>query len=287
MNEYAESSNGSGSIPSDPAVSSLQTTAVSREASTTALFDLMRRVHSEVLPARTRSHRGRSFAADLLGTPWDVGKQLFSPRWWALAQRLIALVALVLLLPLYVAIALAIRLNSPGPTFFHQVRRGFLGQPFVIRKFRTMARGKASEDALVVQMSDPKVTAVGRLLRFLKLDELPQMWNVVRGDMQLVGPRPIPGNLERELVRELPGFRARYTTHPGLTNLSQIAIDDNAVGDGMLHDWETRLAGELVYLREKSVVSDLLIIARTVSFLVRRFVQAFAARGPFARRRRT
>ncbi len=172
---------------------------------------------------------------------------------------------LLLTAPLFPLIALAIRLDSRGPVFFSQRRAGLDAQPFAMRKFRTMVAD--AEDRLddvirldelrepVFKLSeDPRVTRVGRMLRRLSLDELPQLWNVLRGEMSIVGPRPE----QIELVeRYRPEHRFRLTVKPGITGPMQVF----GRGDLTFHE---RLAVELDYIENLSLARDLRIIAETV-----------------------
>jgi lipopolysaccharide/colanic/teichoic acid biosynthesis glycosyltransferase len=140
-------------------------------------------------------------------------------------DRAVAAVAVVVLMPLLLAIALAVKANSPGPVFYRQQRIGRLGQPFKIVKFRTMVDGADRLSANVSPCGDPRVTGVGRFLRGWYLDELPQLFNVIAGEMRLVGPRP-----------ETPEFVALYTARerrvlevkPGLVGPSTLGFMDEA-----------------------------------------------------------
>lgn len=191
-------------------------------------------------------------------------------RGWALAQRVLAGAALVALSPLLAALWVAARLGSSGPVLFTQRRRGLGGQPFTIYKLRTLRVGSEGATALGVSAADGRVTALGRALRELKLDELPQLWNVVRGEMALVGPRPLPIALEDELLREIPGFAARWQVRPGLTNLSQTSLVDNRLGADLVADWGERFEGERHLLRYRGPAYDCVLIGLTLCFLARR-----------------
>jgi exopolysaccharide biosynthesis polyprenyl glycosylphosphotransferase len=172
---------------------------------------------------------------------------------------------LLLTAPLFPMIALAIRLDSRGPIFFSQVRAGLDGRPFEMHKFRTMVADAENRLDDVVRLddlrepmfklsSDPRVTRVGRVLRRLSLDELPQLWNVLRGEMSIVGPRPE----QVELVeRYRPEHRFRLSVKPGITGPMQVF----GRGDLTFHE---RLAVELDYIENVSLARDLRILAETV-----------------------
>jgi len=198
---------------------------------------------------------------------WQVTNTL-----WALVQRLVALVLLVLATPLMLALYLPVRISARAPFFFRQKRPGFMGREFTIWKITTMRQGsdKVAKYEKGVTIDDPNVTRIGRFLRDTKIDELPQLWNVVRGEMELVGPRPIAPGLNQMLCQEIPGFNQRYLVKPGLTNVSQVSVLENALGDKTVSDWKLRFEGELHYIRNKSVSYDLILIVLTVFFVLRK-----------------
>jgi len=185
-------------------------------------------------------------------------------------DRVGAAVLLLLVSPVLVVAALAVRLTSPGPAFFRQERAGRRGRPFTIYKLRTMTvdAEAALEEAQQLSGSsgpffkwdeDPRVTRVGRWLRRYSLDELPQLWNVLRGDMSLVGPRPLPMHEARMLTLE---SRRRTLARPGLTGLWQVS------GRSAL-DAERAVELDLAYLDNWSLATDLSILVRTIGVVVR------------------
>jgi len=198
---------------------------------------------------------------------WQVTNTL-----WALTQRVLALVMLLAALPLMLVLYLPVRLSARAPFFFRQKRPGFMGRDFTIWKVTTMRQGsdKVAKYEKGVTLDDPNVTRIGRFLRDTKIDELPQLWNVVRGEMELVGPRPIAPGLNQLLCAEIPGFNHRYLVKPGLTNVSQVSVLENALGDQAIADWKLRFEGEEHYIRNKSVSYDLILIALTVIFVLRK-----------------
>lgn len=176
---------------------------------------------------------------------------------------------LFLLIPLFVFIAMAIKLTSRGPIFYSQMRVGRDGQLFPFVKFRTMIPGADEMRAEVLgtpddempdrYRSDPRITAVGRVLRRWSVDELPQLLNVLRGEMSLVGPRPI-------LPEELPLLDARHhdrhLCRPGLTGLWQVSGRKET-------SWQERMDLDLAYVRQQSFATDVRIVGRTVGVVVR------------------
>ena len=205
---------------------------------------------------------------------------------------LVAAVALVALAPLLAAIAIAVRLSSPGPIIYVQERVGLDrrragrarrnggpvlqperrvedvgGRPYRMFKFRTM-RVDAESDGRAVWATreDPRVTSIGRVLRSTRLDELPQLVNVLRGEMNVVGPRPERPPIAARLRREIDGYALRYRVRPGITGWAQI----NHPYDGSLDDVRTKVRYDLEYLGRRGVTEDLKILARTVPVMLGR-----------------
>lgn len=185
-----------------------------------------------------------------------------------------SVVALVLLSPLLAAIAVAVRLESVGPILYSQERVGKGRRPFRILKFRTMVADADRIGPKVSGKRDPRVTRVGAVLRKTKLDEFPQLWNVLRGEMTLVGPRAeVPDMIRHYTPEELTILEVR----PGLTAPGQIffTTDQAAALDGVedaeahyvAHQLHPKLRMDLEYLRDRSAWGDLVIVARTILLL--------------------
>ena len=178
---------------------------------------------------------------------------------------IISAVGLLLALPLMAIIAVAIRLDSKGAVMFRQERLGLRGAIFTLNKFRSMVEG-ADADGIYrpAQENDDRVTRVGRWLRRYRLDELPQLWNVLRGDIYFVGPRPFVPNQEREYAEKIPFYTQRWSVRPGLTGWAQVnreycaTVEDNA----------DKLAYDLFYIKNMSVGLDLLIVFKTLKSLL-------------------
>jgi putative colanic acid biosynthesis UDP-glucose lipid carrier transferase len=180
---------------------------------------------------------------------------------------------LVIVGPLLVLIALLIRLDSPGPALFRQTRKGLNGEPFRIYKFRTM---RVQEDGPVVcqaMRNDTRVTRIGRWLRRASLDELPQLINVLRGEMSLVGPRPHALAHDEYYAREIPIYTARFAIRPGITGWAQV---NGARGETpRISDMEHRVALDLVYVQNATVRVYLKILIRTVLLEMTRRTNVF------------
>jgi exopolysaccharide biosynthesis polyprenyl glycosylphosphotransferase len=176
-----------------------------------------------------------------------------------------ALVLLLLTLPLFPLLALLVRL-TPGPVFFPQVRLGEHGKLFTIYKFRTMrADAERPGQAVWAGAQDPRVTSAGALMRRLRLDELPQLWNVLCGEMSLVGPRPERPEFVEELSRSVPNWTRRHLVKPGLTGWAQVRQGYAASAEAT----SVKLSYDLWYLRHRSLTVDLAILLRTTSAVLR------------------
>jgi len=176
--------------------------------------------------------------------------------------------ALLVCLPLFLAVAIMIKLDSPGPVFFRQTRRGLHGRPFKILKFRTMV---VLEDGAVVQQArrgDCRVTRVGRWLRSSSIDELPQLVNVLRGEMSLVGPRPHALAHDDYYSQLISDYNSRQQVKPGITGWAQV---NGARGETPeLGQMKRRIELDLWYVRHRTVMLDLKIIMSTAVQILRR-----------------
>lgn len=172
----------------------------------------------------------------------------------------------VIALALTPFIALAIKLSSPGPTFFRQTRQGQLGKPFQIIKFRTMIKdAEKNSGAVWAQENDPRITKVGRFLRRSRLDELPQLWNIVKGEMSFVGPRAERPEFHEQLKNEVPFYEERYLIKPGLTGWAQTRYRYGASAE----DAAEKLQYDLFYIKHRSLSLDLSIILKTANIVLR------------------
>jgi lipopolysaccharide/colanic/teichoic acid biosynthesis glycosyltransferase len=181
-----------------------------------------------------------------------------------------ALIALPLLSPILLLIGLLVRLDSPGPVFFKQQRMGYRGQPFLMYKFRTMRHEPAASDARDAAMTrdkDDRVTRVGRFMRHYRVDELPQILNIIRGEMSWIGPRPEAVPLSLWYEAELPFYRYRHIVRPGITGWAQVKQGHVADVDEVL--W--KLHYDFYYIKNFSFWLDLLIIAGTIRTILTGF----------------
>ncbi len=181
-----------------------------------------------------------------------------------------SLLLLLLLLPLLLLLALAVAIGSPGGSFFRQVRVGRHEREFRLLKFRTMRPGSERTGQITVGARDPRVTPVGYWLRKTKLDELPQLWNVLMGDMSVVGPRP---EVPKYVALYSPEQRAVLGVQPGITGMASIDyVDENELLRQAADPERTyierimpaKLALDLRYVRERSFLLDMKIIAHTI-----------------------
>ncbi len=175
--------------------------------------------------------------------------------------------ALLVTLPIMALITLAIRLDSAGPIIFRQKRIGQDGKIFTLYKFRTMIDGPDSnENYQPAAIGDPRRTRVGRLLRRIRIDELPQLFNILRGEMCFVGPRPFVPKQEQEFAESIPHYQQRWAVKPGMTGWAQVnrgycvTIEDN----------QEKLAYDLFYIKNASISLDLLILLKTIKVILLR-----------------
>jgi sugar transferase (PEP-CTERM system associated) len=178
------------------------------------------------------------------------------------------LVGLAILAPVMALIAVAVRLTSPGPALYRQQRVGKNGKVFVIHKFRSMrADAEAGTGAVWSTLNDPRVTRLGRILRRTRLDEVPQLWNVVVGDMSVVGPRPERPEFVANLTEQIPFYGQRHVVRPGLTGWAQVRHAYGSTVDDALQ----KLQFDLFYIKHLSIAFDLFICLETLkTVLVRR-----------------
>ena len=221
---------------------------------------------------------------ELAPDPALAAEQRGSPEWLTQGVNfIIALLALIALFPVLLVIAAVVKLTSRGPVLYLQERVGqdrrslsaaaqnhrrkgdLGGRPFTIYKFRTMwVDAERESGAVWAQPQDPRVTPVGRILRQYRLDELPQLFNVLRGEMNIVGPRPERPSIFAELRRQIVDYPLRQRAKPGITGLAQISHHY----DRSLDDVRTKVGYDLEYIRRQSVREDLRIMLKTLPVIL-------------------
>lgn len=188
-----------------------------------------------------------------------------SPPWKAAMDRVLAVGLLFLAVPVMLAAMALVRLTSRGPTIYRQTRLGLHGRRFTIYKIRTMYHDcERLTGPRWSTPGDPRVTPIGRILRATHIDELPQLWNILRGEMSLVGPRPERPEIVPQLERVLVGYRERLMVRPGVTGLAQVRLPP----DTDIASVRRKLACDLYYINRVSLWLDLRIIIGTALGIV-------------------
>lgn len=174
----------------------------------------------------------------------------------------ISIVAMALLWPVFITLAIVIKITSRGPVFYSQIRTGRDEQVFSIYKFRTMVPNAEELTGPVLAIEkDPRITSIGRLMRATRLDELPQLINVLIGDMSIVGPRPERPFFVEQFKQEIPGYHYRHNVKPGITGMAQVHGKYNTLAyDKLVYD--------LIYIQKCSIITDLIIMLQTVRVLL-------------------
>lgn len=175
---------------------------------------------------------------------------------------IVALAALIILLPVMLITAIIVKLDSPGPIIYSQVRVGRFGKEFKVHKFRSMRQdAEAKTGPVLAGENDPRITKFGRFMRATRLDELPQLINVIKGEMSIVGPRPERPFFVEQFIKEKPEYAYRHNVKPGITGLAQIAGKYNTTAyDKLVYD--------LIYIQNVSVINDLTIMLQTLKVLI-------------------
>lgn len=214
----------------------------------------------ERLPPVMLSDSGFSYDKLPWAAPFSVQAQLKR-----LADLIVAAALLLLTAPFVGIAALLIWIEDQGPVFYSQQRSGWLGRPFTVRKLRTMREPLGADPILWTQPGDQRITAVGYWLRRLRLDELPQLLNVLNGEMSLIGPRPERPELEYELERHIPHYRKRHWMRPGLSGWAQVC----APYASSIEDSDLKLSYDIYYMLHFSIWLDLIILLRTIKTVLK------------------
>lgn len=188
-------------------------------------------------------------------------EQIFLKRLMDIA---FSLVLLLILFPILLIVAILVKITSEGPVFYQQIRTGEHGVPFAILKFRTMVKDAEKLGVKWAEKDDPRITKIGRFLRKTRLDELPQLINILRGDMSFIGPRPERPEFDETLSTSIPYWRLRYLVKPGLTGWAQVNFDYGA----SIEDSQEKLKYDLYYIKNFSFYLDLKIVFKTLQVVV-------------------
>ncbi|MGB9181236.1 MAG: TIGR03013 family XrtA/PEP-CTERM system glycosyltransferase [Pyrinomonadaceae bacterium] len=179
-------------------------------------------------------------------------------------HRAIALVGAILSLPVAILTALLIKLDSRGPVLYKQERVGKNGRPFTLMKFRSMRTDAEKNGPVWASTSDDRVTRVGRIIRKIRVDEIPQFWNILRGDMNFAGPRPERPHFVSQLAQEIPYYEQRHLIAPGLTGWAQIKYPYGA----SIEDARQKLQYDLYYIKNQSLMLDAAIMFETIKIIL-------------------
>jgi len=181
-----------------------------------------------------------------------------------IVHRIAALIGVLLSLPIVIVTALLIRLESRGPIFYKQERVGKNGRPFTLIKFRSMRVDAEADGPVWASKGDDRTTRVGRVIRKVRVDEIPQFWNILRGEMSFVGPRPERPHFVAQLAQEIPYYEQRHLIAPGLTGWAQIKYPYGA----SIEDARQKLQYDLFYIKNYSLVFDAIILFETIKIIL-------------------
>lgn len=224
-------------------------------------------VMMKIVPDRYDIISGKVKLNSVFGLPLIKISTELMPAWQFSAKRIMDLsfsfLALVILSPFLLFIALAVKLSSKGPIFYSQERIGIHGTPFNIYKFRTMVTDAESNGPQLSSARDPRITKVGRFLRKSRMDELPQFWNVIKGDMSLVGPRPERQHFINLIMEKAPHYKHLQKVRPGITSWGQVKYGYAENVDEMVQ----RLRYDLLYIENMSIALDIKILFFTISIV--------------------
>ena len=199
---------------------------------------------------------------------YSQGFNLINDRLRLFAKRagdlVFALLLLVISLPIQLVVAILVRTDSPGPILFTQKRKGLGGKVFTIIKFRTMYEGSEANGAEWAREGDQRITRAGRFLRTSRLDELPQLFNVIKGEMSFIGPRPERPEFTDELEALIPYYDLRYLVRPGITGWAQVLYPYGS----SVEDAENKLMYDLYYIKNQSIILDLMIVIKTIKVVL-------------------
>lgn len=191
---------------------------------------------------------------------YGVKRNIYNTKLKKIFDKTVALAGLILASPIMIITMILIKLESPGPVFYFQNRVGWDERIFQVIKFRSMRQDAEADGAVWAQEKDARVTRVGRVIRLLRIDELPQLWNVLRGEMSFVGPRPERPEFVESLKNEIPFYGLRHAIKPGVTGWAQVNYPYGAT----VQDALAKLEYDLYYIKNMILPLDLIIIAKTI-----------------------
>lgn len=205
---------------------------------------------------------------NVMGTALIEIKPNILPQWQKVVKRLsdiiIAIIVMILLFPLYLGLIIAVRFSSEGPVFFKQIRIGLHGKPFYIYKFRSMYTNAEAAGPMLAKEDDKRVTPIGKVLRKYRMDELPQFFNVLIGDMSLVGPRPERKFFIDQIVKIAPHYKQLHRVRPGITSWGQVKYGYAENVEEMVE----RLKFDILYIENISLAVDVRIVIYTVKIIL-------------------
>jgi exopolysaccharide biosynthesis polyprenyl glycosylphosphotransferase len=226
-------------------------------------------VRIKIIPDMYDILSGSVKMTSIFGAPLiEVNPQIM-PAWQFSVKRVFDItasaLAILILSPLFLVLAILVRSSSPGPVFFRQERIGKHGRPFKIVKFRSMYVGAEANGPQLSSTSDPRITPIGRWMRKTRMDEIPQFWNVLKGDMSLVGPRPERQHFIDAITQVAPHYTHLHKVRPGITSWGQVKFGYAENVDQMVR----RLKYDILYIENMSLAVDLKILAYTVLIILK------------------
>ncbi len=234
---------------------------------------LVRRNHNLTVSLVPQEHDvllGSVKTSSVLDEPLISISPEYLPTWQRFLKRgfdiLLSAVAIILLTPLYICLAIGVKRSSPGPVFYRQERIGYLGKPFNIIKFRSMCENAEADGPMLSSQNDSRITPFGKFMRQYRLDETPQFFNVLRGDMSLVGPRPERQYYIDQIMERAPYYQLLLGIKPGITSWGQVRFGYAENVDEMVE----RLRWDILYIENMSIQMDIKIMIYTVLIILKR-----------------
>lgn len=226
-------------------------------------------VRVKIIPDMYDILAGSVKMTSIFGTPLIEVNPEIMPAWQFSLKRIVdislSLLALLILLPLFMVLGVLVKWSSAGPVFFRQERIGKYGRPFHIYKFRSMYCDAEKDGPQLSSSNDPRITPIGRWMRRTRMDEVPQFWNVLKGDMSLVGPRPERQHFIDAIMEVAPHYRHLHKVRPGITSWGQVKFGYAENVDQMVR----RLKYDILYIENMSLAVDLKILAYTVLIILK------------------